>query len=414
MRREQTSAEPNGRSGMPEGAEAVRLADVTTFLEVYYKADTASVEKRVNFSALLSDDAAKKGLTTRISQLSRIVDFLYGDNESKRTGLHKLFQKDALGGLVPSADARNLHKYFLSLRDVYRTIKEQIDNDRRADPWLILRVGTPQTIGMRLLSSVFSDRERVLPARTRLHVEIANSHALIRRLKSRLLDVVIAYGPEGEPVDPDTGLMFRSLGYSSRMVLLCHPSVQLRTWGHETVGRRYTNNKKYWEKFFQDKTRHERPDYKDLWPIELKWLDFQDMPLIVVNSWKQPQMLHDFVLTLPVDRLLQVPSYEEALALVRMGVGVAPAPEVFSRRALVTAYKLRPENEFERWIGAYFHPPEKLLPNHVRGLIDSVQDYLTFCGDDIRKGDSPAFQDPKYEEFCQRIVPRLRSHESKA
>ena len=92
--------------------------------------------------------------------------------------------------------------------------------------------------------------------------------------------------------------------------------------------------------------------------------------------------------------------YEQALALVRMGQGVAVATEVFSRRARITAFRLTPPKDFVRWIGAYFHPPENQLPTHVRRLIRIVERYLKKCEPEIRLGEPPAFDDDRYTKFC--------------
>ena len=91
------------------------------------------------------------------------------------------------------------------------------------------------------------------------------------------------------------------------------------------------------------------------------------------------------------------------MALVRMGQGVAVTPEVFSRRARVTAFRLDPEPDFMRLIGAYFHPPENRLPDHVQHFIHVVETYLTDNQDEIRKGEPPAFDDDKYMKFCERF-----------
>src|SRR5947209_2393567 len=108
MQQASTQAETNGRDDVPEGATSVRLEDVLVFLNIYENADKPQLEGRTNFSSLLTDDEKRTGLTTRISQMERIVDFLYGKGEADRSGMHRLFVKDHIGGLVPTDDAREL------------------------------------------------------------------------------------------------------------------------------------------------------------------------------------------------------------------------------------------------------------------------------------------------------------------
>ena len=401
--------QPTDPGEVPEGAESVRLEDVLTFLDVYEKATTAKLEDRANFSKLLSHGEEKKGLTTRIGQLRRVVDFLYGKGkEDEGPRLHLLFEEDNLGGLVPSADAHRLRKNFVALRDAYWRIKEEIYIDRFMDSPPVLRLGASQTIGMRLLSSLFSDLQRVFPDGIDLKIEIANSHDLIRRLKLRLLDVVISYGhseAKSETFDPETNLTFRSLGYPSRMVLLCHPTANLwvRT---EKDDKPVDANRGYWDDKFWNRSRKEIPAYHRLKPINLENVEFKNLPLIVVPSWHQPKALADLARRLPSVRVLRVPWYDEALALVRMGMGMAVTSEVFSKRARVTAFRLEPKEEFERWIGAYFHPPEDRLPPHVQHLLRVIEAYLSFCRVEIRDGDPPAFGNQKYIEFCNSLAKK--------
>jgi DNA-binding transcriptional LysR family regulator len=404
MRRPSTKARQNRQADAPEGAASVRLADVLTFLEIYAKADTAKAEDRANFSKLLSSNDEKKGLTTRIGQLERIVTFLYGKDEAERTGLHRLFEKDHVGALVPSADARLLHKHFVILRDVYRNIKAELQEEHLASPTPVLRIGVPPSIGMRLLAAIFSDRKRLFSDKIRLEVEMGTSHDLIRRMKARLLDVVIAYGANKPgTVDSLFNLAYRSLGYRSSMVLLCSPTARLWTTAQKNVARRDVNQG-YWENKYQNKTRYEFPSYEDLCRINLETIDFATTRLIVVPSWHQPQALDALARHFSNGQVTQVPWYEEALALVRMGEGVAVMPEVFLRSARITAFRLIPEKQFERWIGAYFHPPEKRLPEHIRWSIKLIEKYLESFEQDIRRGDAPAFGHPKYNEFCDSVI----------
>lgn len=394
-------------SAVPEGADSVRLADALTFIEIYEKANAHEVEGRENFSTLLShpsQDNQRKGLTTRISQLERIVEFLYGKGEPERTGLHRLFEKDAFGALIPSDDSRIAYKHFIVLRDMYRNIKKEFEDERSKNAPTVLRVGAPQIIGMRLLASIFSDRQRLLPDGLRLEIEIANSHDLIRRLKARLLDVVIAYGPKSMSgtTDPLTDLAFRSLDYCSRMVLLCPPASQLYVRTGK-ANKLQDANLGYWDEF-KGRRGTALPSYERLRPIDLDKIDFVNTRLIVVDSWQQPEFFEAFIRKLPPDRVIRAGWYDEALAMVRMGEGIAVAAEVFSRRVRVNVFSLSPEEEFQRWIGAYFHPPEERLPNHTKFLINVIRTYLNRFDKEIHGGDPPAFGDEKYEKFCDEVA----------
>ena len=206
--------EQDGRADVPEGAESVRLEDVLTFLKIYAKAESPQLEDRTNISTLLTDDN-EKGLTTRISQMQRIVKFLYGKDEFKRSGLRRLFEKDHIGGLVPSPDARELYSISRSCGTSTATSRARSKRNARTTRRRSCASGRhrPSASGYSRRSS--SHRQRLFPDGVQLEVEIADSHDLISRLKARLLDVVIAYGTSNaktETVDHRTDLAFRSFG----------------------------------------------------------------------------------------------------------------------------------------------------------------------------------------------------------
>ena len=304
MKRQPAKAAQDREAALPEGAESsVRLEDVMTYLKIYEKAERPEVEGRANISTLLTDDPDKKGLTTRISQMERIVKFLFGEQKFKEEGLRTLFEKDHIGGLVPTADARELHKYFEVLRDVYRKINKLMKKKHESSP-PVLRCGASQTIGIRLLASILSHRQRLFPDGARLEVEFGDSHDLISRLNAHLLDVVIAYGSSNERKrtgESGTTPAFRSLGYDSRMVLLCSPNDPLWIRGPRRSPL-IDANKEYWQTEYHGKDRRHLLPYEKLREIELPSIDFARTRLILVDSWQQPEGLNKFLEDTPASR----------------------------------------------------------------------------------------------------------------
>ena len=158
------------------------------------------------------------------------------------------------------------------------------------------------------------------------------------------------------------------------------------------------------------KVNHDEPcpSYDDLREIDLRTIDFAHTRLIVVDSWDQPpglnRFLHEDKPRLPPHRVLHVPRYEQALALVRMGQGVAVATEVFSRP---TPHHRVPPDPAERLRAVdrrIYQPPEKQLPDQVRHLIRIVRSYLKDLEREIRLGEPPAYDDEQYAQFCEDVL----------
>jgi hypothetical protein len=127
------------------------------------------------------------------------------------------------------------------------------------------------------------------------------------------------------------------------------------------------------------------------------------MPLIITSSWSQPAELIDLANTLRQrNKLHEVESYEEALAWVRCGIGVAAATEVFSLRKLVTVFALQTSsgNPYARWIGACYNFKLGLSDEACR-ILAFVSAYVQSFSDELRNGVTPAFNDAKYQDFCQ-------------
>jgi DNA-binding transcriptional LysR family regulator len=392
---------PSRKKGIltASAANSVRLADVIAFLEVFKRVDTGAPESRATFRSLAKELGS---LTTLMGQLDRIAEFLYGPDEPPRAGLRRLFSKDTEGQLVPTDEARAVYKHFVKLKEMYAETKSVIARAETDGPPAVIRVGTTQTIALRLLATCFSDWRRLFVGQTRLDLRIDRSRELIPLLSAGLLDVVISYGLKDQE---EKGVTVQPLGYKSRMVLLSHPTEQLLTKQGQNL------NKDYWEKSYHDrKGKPVIPAYDDLREADLKQILFNPTRLIVVPSWRLPKALESLTQTLRPDRLIEVPWYDEGLALTRMGVGVAVATEVFATRRRITAFRLKSPEHFERLICAYFRAGEA-IPRHVHEFTSVLKEYLKEFEPALRTGDPPAFGDPAYAAFCDRMAALREAQE---
>ena len=189
------------------------------------------------------------------------------------------------------------------------------------------------------------------------------------------------------------------------MCLLCHPADPL--WVKE--GKNL--NAGYWTKSYaapdQAGRRGKRAalGFGKLRAVRLEALDFLKTTLITVPSWRQPRAVEECVNQLRDVSITtrQTDSYDEALALVRMRLGVAVAPEVFSRRDHVTAFRLLPESAYTRWIGTYYNNRAGLSPAACR-VAELLRDYCREFEPAIRDGETPSFGDPRFGNWWSRLT----------
>jgi len=406
------------RSKSPElvdAAETVRHADVLMFLAVYREVVNSPESDRANLSTLLERRKDRLGApSTVLGQLKRVTRYLFGSGPDADE-LGRLFTR--VGGLLQATpEGQTVYHRFVILRDIYDRLKADVAWGLGADMRTV-RIGTPQTIGLRLLSSIFSDWKRLFGQVVRLEVETGNSRELIPRLNAGLLDVVVAYGGPG-PVDAEItsaglNVAFRPLGYESRMVLLAHPKAELFVREvRDARGRIKVPgedlNRFYWEDQFRGEGA--KPGYMKLRSVSLDRLDLDrsNSKLIIVPSWGQPPVVTALASVLPPARVTEVSWYDDALALVRMGQGVAVAAEIFSKRKRITAFRLTPESDFRRPIGIYYNRREGLTSEACR-VVTFIHEYFGRFHEQIRAGTPPAIDDPlgEFTAFCDSFASRM-------
>jgi len=146
------------RSKSPElvdAAETVRHADVLMFLAVYREVVNSPESDRANLSTLLERRKDRLGApSTVLGQLKRVTRYLFGSGPDADE-LGRLFTR--VGGLLQATpEGQTVYHRFVILRDIYDRLKADVAWGLGADMRTV-RIGTPQTIGLRLLSSTFSD-----------------------------------------------------------------------------------------------------------------------------------------------------------------------------------------------------------------------------------------------------------------
>jgi hypothetical protein len=145
--------------------------------------------------------------------------------------------------------------------------------------------------------------------------------------------------------------------------------------------------------------------------LDLDALDKSRLRLLYVPSWGQLARVEQFAKALGAEVEVQdVLSYDGALALVRMGHGVAFAPEEFARRKFVTAFRLVPEDDYTRDIGVYYNTRRGLSAEGCM-LAEFIQQYLKHFEEKLRRGLAPLFGDPGFEGLCKRFAEDLATRD---
>lgn len=390
-----------------ENPAELRPDDVSKFLEVFRHAESCPPQRRRSYRELL--EVPFKPLNTTLGQLARVAAYFLGPvGRGMGSGVDRLFRvSEADEGVVPTDEARSLERILRVYKSFSDNLRCQFQEQFRpsTSTVTIVRLGCPETIGLRLLASILSDWQNVFPG-VDIQITIDNSRLLIPRLHAGLLDLVVAYGPDNDVI-PETiyDITFASIGYASRSCLLCHPADPLWTKDGKNL------NAGYWRKCytaddqFSRRTRRETLGFSKLRVTRLDELDFRRTTLITVPTWRLSRQLEEYVHEL---RELRIPfrqanSYDEALALVRMRLGVTIAPEVFSRRDHVTAFRIQPELSHTRWIGVYY--------NNVRGISNTacqvaefVRDYCRVFETQMRGGETPSYGDPRFTSWWSELI----------
>ena len=389
----------------------LRLDDVLKFLDVCRFADGQPPERRRSLRELCAPFGPH---TTTVQQLSRIAEFFFGSPPLGRgPGLERLFKEEIAGiGIQPTENAKALSRQLEVFVNFSERLRNQFRTETQGEPRQVVRIGCIETLGLRVLASALSNWQSAFgPPTARedidLKVTIDGSKFLIPQLHAGLLDMVFAYGTANDAriVDTTYDVAFSSLDYCSRMVLLVHPTAEL--WEDDT-----DVNAGYFKSTFRkldhrgrNSERGTRIKFEKLRSVRLERVDFRGRELITVPSWKHPPLLDNVIKKMQRDGkpVRLVDSYDRALALTRMGLGVAIAPEVFSKREGVMPFSLAPTDSYGRWIGIYYNTRERLSA-HGRRIAEFLRSYIEKFRDNMRRGETPAIKDEPYDDWCEELT----------
>ena len=426
----------------PENLDELRVADMDTLVKLCDKAKKIRVQ---SFNKLFGS-LTPLPTTTVISRLKRIAEVLFaGRADLRAPGFDELFERDGRKGLQPTDATKELCSRFEEIKSIYdkaRTaFQDRVAAKRKRT---VVHLAAPQTIAYRLLACVYSHFQRTFAKETwkqkaetgkrlELRLEVDTSEELVRRLESgAMIDTVIAYGPAA-PVtkrpsrgkanpsraqcQTDSKVRFASMGFNFAMTLLSSPEQELCL--KASPGQPMVNPRAYYDELSSQRDACNRefkkkrldagsnPDaeiislYSRLKTINPAAIDFTDIPLIVVPSHAQPEALKSIIEEArKVTDVRETQSYDEALALVRAGQGVAFASQVFCARRYVNAFSLEPEDAYQRSVGAYWNS-ENEMREETFLLLRFVCAYLHAFKEQLHAtGESPAFGDEEFELFC--------------
>ncbi len=407
---------------MPTGASAttagLRLEDIRTFLAIYENAKNLPPENRKTFQAIF-EVRGRKQHTTTVGRLSRIIEFFFDQARAyPGPGFDPfLFYRREKGEpYEPTEAADELYKRFsmiARLCDEGREVVREIS--RRSHRLPVVRIGTTRTFGLLLLPFAFSNWGDRFNKRIDLRVEIANSNDLMPRLAGGLLDFVLAYGPENDHYQQrDPSIQFHSVGYKSRMILLCPVKGKAyRKRDGKNINENYDFEKlrRNWGAV-KTKVAGGKPKksaksfYDDLRAVDLHELDPGRTTLIVTPSWYKPHALNEAIdLWRARGTVRDTASLDESLALVRAGLGIAHATEIFVWRQHVHIFKLVPEPDYAWRIGIY--RSNSPLRQEAQCIASFIEDYFRRFEEQIRLGMPPAYDARGYVELCCKLETAL-------
>jgi DNA-binding transcriptional LysR family regulator len=416
------------------GLENVRIEDIAKFLEVFYRATQRGVEGRTTFAGLFEGFDAH---STTVGQLMRIVQFLDAElnpasdkaRKPRTSGLELLFAKRAGGDgkLEPTELAIVLHRELQIIKDTYTEVRHRVAKEiRGAGRPTEIRIGSPQSFGLRIMTAVLSGWEQTLGGNVRLSVEIANTLELLPRLNSGLLDFVIGYGATDQIGVPQDGwkVSFSSFGYGSEMVLICHPHAHLQLLNDNTLN---TNVGAEADSSLPSASSSEPrregggssgrgrgsrrvvstpPDpsmphlLETLRSVDLNDIDYGSSTLIVGNSWFQPGPLQSILDRYARNQNVKVvDSYEETLARVRMNLGFGVVPDHYASRTEIKAFRLKNPKAFVRWVGAYYSSRYPMSAKACQA-VTFVRRYVERFGLHSRQNRLLTLGDDEYQQLC--------------
>ncbi len=240
---------------------------------------------------------------------------------------------------------------------------------------------------------------------------MANTAELLPRLDNGLLDFVIAYGSENgvgvrQEKFPGLRIGFTSFGFPSTMVLAAHPLVKLLRTNGSDANADYGEYLLGLPKGDREKEIENPPRYKELRSLNLTHVDFRGtgLELIVTRTWDNPPGLVVFIeeeAEKAGARLRYVDSYDEAVTLVKLQLGLAVLPQVFSKRRMVHAFRLTPGGRFRRWIGAYYSPRFP-LSEQAWWLLTVIRHYLERFELSVRDGRPAAYPESEFLTWCEK------------
>lgn len=396
------------------GGRYIRPEDIECFLNVFKRVTGEGYARHTSYRSLLGEEK----YTTRLNQLGRIAEFAdtIDPEGSKRGGrrglsrgqpLHVLFRRrgEGDGGLQPTEIARALFKVLSPLMDAYGSLGRQVAqrlnlsvDDRKvrgaAAPNFSHHV-CPFILSQWKEKGIFGDL-------LRLTWTIGNTTDLLPKLDAGALDFVLGYGPvdawgvlvsESSEAVPDMQIAFTSFRYDSKAILACHPSEPLwLTTGHD-------HNKGYYEflercRKNKEKDGEKTPTYEQLREVKLDDLYIGKTKLIITRSWGQPPQLEAFLGEARRNgmSIQYVDAYDEAAAMVRMQLGIAVLPEVYSKRRMLNAFRLAPQKDFTRWIGVYYSTRFP-FSQEAYTVVEFLRRYYEDFRDSIRNGHPVGYGD---------------------
>ncbi len=330
------------------------------------------------FNELFRDNPALGKYRTGLKHLDKVAAFFVGPEADHNA----LFDgRDGPEGMQATNRGFLLYRRLMHLSEFIRTTKQDC---RRHDPLPLVRVGASRTVGMRLIPSILSTWRDIFGTELRLEVEIGNTRDLVEKLKLGTMQFIVSYGDQptegpvlfdaGESRDPNVA--FKAFDYSMDLILLCHRTGQLL----DTSA--YDRNADY---------RRPADPRGPLPRIALDDIDFSKTKLIVASSWwRQPKSLTRCIGRLvPTGAVQQIFWFQEALALVRMGLGVAVVSGVYKHETHVNAFALSPADEFRKWIGVYYNA-QRALSRPACRVATFIGEFLKAHAHVIRSGNPPS------------------------
>lgn len=384
------------------------LPAIRKFLEIYQKAKAAPGQYKTLVELFGNE---KEGYTTTLGQLARIAAFITG--EKTRSGnVDVLFYKPTdTSSLTPTAAAHETYRYFNALPNFYESARTAI----RAKGGFgeatlpLVTIGTPQTIGLWLLSRIFSDWKRLFDKQLRLELLVGNVSNLIPKIDLGKMHFIVAFGAQKPEGKEDNTKIF-PLGCECNQILICHPKAELYIGGVDV-------NKDYWNKEYPGKTSSatkRRTDpvgcamrplpYEQLREVDFAKVDPETTQFIDVNTMYQPkrltEVLNDWKDITGDEGIRRVDWNDEAISLVQMGYGIAVVPEFFCDTPSVTAFRLMPAEDYRRSIVAYYSENSGPLGNAARFLLEFIRRYLKEFASAVRRNQAPSLGHPGFDKLC--------------